>query len=482
MRVLENCGPQKVFYWFEELCKIPHGSGNIGRISDFLVSFAKERKLEYVQDEAKNVIIRKPASEGMENRKTVILQGHMDMVAVKEPDCDIDMEKDSLSLAVEGDYVYAEGTSLGADDGIAVAYALALLDSDDLAHPPIEVLVTTNEETGMDGAIGVDMSLLKGNTLINIDSEEEGILWAGCAGGMRAGISLPVREKSCDGVMLRVIISGLKGGHSGAEIHLGRGNANVLMGRLLTQLGQVGKFHIVSVEGGSKDNAIAVQSCAELIVSEDSADKILERISSIEKAVRNEYSTKDPELKIEVERLGAVEGKKALRAKDSLRAARLIHSLPYGVQSMSADVEGLVETSLNLGIMKLDDGVFMLEYSLRSSIKTAMEALRDKIASIAGAFGAEISYGSEYPAWEFKKNSALRDTMTNVYRRLYNKEPRIAAIHAGLECGLFMEKKPELDCISIGPDMKDIHTTSERLSISSTQRVWDYIKAVLAEL
>lgn len=479
MRVFENLEPKNVFYWFEELCRIPHGSGNIDRISDYLVEFAKQRNLEVIQDDVKNVIIRKPATAGFETAEPVILQGHMDMVAVMDPDCDLDMEKEGLRIAVDGDFVYAKGTSLGGDDGIAVAYALAILDSNTVKHPPLEILITTNEETGMDGAIGVDMNLFKASRLINLDSEEEGILWAGCAGGMRVGAFLPIERKNAVGECIEVVVTGLLGGHSGGEIHKERANANVILGRALSQIAKEVEYRLLTLEGGLKDNAIAIEAKAELTVSD--TEVFLAKIKEIEKEIQHEYSTKDPGLRIEVTTKGKKEGL-AVTPSDSKKIANLILSMPYGVQAMSADVPGLVETSLNLGIMKLEETQMHLEYSLRSSIQSAKYALRDKLLAITEGFGGRIEQGSEYPAWEFRKNSSLRETMVSVYLNMYHEEPQVAAIHAGLECGLFSEKKPELDCVSIGPNMKDIHTTSEKLSVSSVENTWKYLLAVLEEL
>lgn len=479
MRVFENLEPKNVFYWFEEICKIPHGSGNIDMISDFLVDFAISRHLEVVQDDVKNVIIKKPATPGCENGKPVILQGHMDMVAVQDPDCDLDMEREGLRIAVDGDYVYAKGTSLGGDDGIAVAYALAILDSDTVKHPALEVLITVNEETGMDGAIGVDMDQFAATNLINLDSEEEGILWAGCAGGMRVGAYLPIEKKHIIGEEIVITITGLLGGHSGGEIHKERANANVLMGRVLSQVASVSEFCLIALEGGLKDNAIAIEATARVVAADGAA--FVKKLREIEKDLQHEYATKDPGLRIDVQSGEFIEWE-GLNAKESKKIANLIMALPYGVQAMSADVPGLVETSLNLGIMRLEDKEMHLEYSLRSSIKSSKYALCDKIVAIVEGFGGRTVQGSEYPAWEFRKDSPLRNAMVKVYREMYHKEPEVAAIHAGLECGLFSEKKPELDCVSIGPNMKDIHTTAEKLSISSVESMWKYLLACLEEL
>jgi len=477
--VLKELEPKEVFHYFEEICNIPHGSGNIEKISDYLVNFAKERNLFYIQDELKNVIIIKEASCGYEDAEPVIIQGHMDMVAVKTPECTIDMEKEPLELAIDGDYVYAKGTSLGGDDGIAVAYALALLDSTEIAHPRLEVVLTVDEETGMEGARGIDLSMLKGHKLLNLDSEEEGIFLTSCAGGARVKCELPLCWEEAEGTLYEVSIGGLLGGHSGSEIHKERGNSNSLFGRLLIESEEGTECRLVQIEGGLADNAIPRETKATILVLEKE-DVFEKNLRSFEGRVKKELESKDPGFLVRIERKERV--KREVFSKESTRkAAALLFSLPNGVQAMSMDVDGLVETSLNMGIVETKKEAFSIEFSVRSSVGSAKEMLIQKLTVITGLCGGVCFVSGSYPGWAYRKNSPLRDTMIRVYREMYGREPEIQAIHAGLECGLLAEKIPDLDCVSLGPDMKDIHTTEEKLSISSVKRVWEYCIEVLKQ-
>lgn len=477
--VLKELEPKEVFHYFEEICNIPHGSGNIEKISDYLVNFAKERNLFYIQDELKNVIIIKEASKGFEEAEPVIIQGHMDMVAVKTPESKLDMEKEPLQLAIDGDYVYARETSLGGDDGIAVAYALALLDSEKIEHPRLEVVLTVDEETGMEGARGIDLSMLKGHRLLNLDSEEEGIFLTSCAGGARVNCELPLKWEEAEGTLYEVSIRGLLGGHSGAEIHKERGNSNSLSGRLLTECADGTEYRIVGIEGGLADNAIPRETKAEVLVLKNE-DVFEENIRIFEEKLKKELESKDPGVQILVEKKEHAK-RKGFSKECSHKAASLLFMLPNGVQAMSMDVAGLVETSLNMGIVETKKETFRIEFSVRSSIESAKEALIKKLEVITGLCGGSCKVSGSYPGWAYRKNSPLREMMIRVYREMYKKEPEIQAIHAGLECGLLAEKIPDLDCVSLGPDMKDIHTTEEKLSISSVKRVWEYCIEVLKQ-
>lgn len=479
MGVLGELEPKSVFHYFEEICSIPHGSGNVGKLSDYLVSFAKERGLFCRQDEMKNVIISKEASPGYEEQEGIILQGHMDMVAVKKPECDIDMKTQGLKAAVEGDYIYAEGTSLGGDDGIAVAYALAILDDDSLPHPHLDVVITVDEEVGMDGARALDMSDVKGTRLLNLDSEEEGYFLAGCAGGASVKHLLPMEWVERTGMAYSCKICGLLGGHSGAEIHKERGNANSLMGRLLQELLGVTDIGIFELEGGLADNAIPREATLKFAVSEKETE-LGQVVNAFEKVLQAEFSTKDPGVKIEMTKEGEWSGL-CLSAGCAERVKNLLMLLPNGVQAMSADMHGLVQTSLNNGIMKLKEREFAVVTSVRSSVASEKQALITRIATLTGLLGGIVEVNGDYPGWTYQKKSPFRDLCVKVYEEMYGKKPVIQAIHAGVECGILLEKRPELDCISLGPDMKDIHTTEEKLSISSTRRVWEYVCRVLAE-
>ena len=479
MRALENCEPKRVFYYFEELCKIPHGSGNTKQISDYLVSFAKEHGLEYVQDEMNNVVIYKPATEGYEDAPAVILQGHMDMVCEKRPDVDHDFTKDPLNISVKDGYVTANGTTLGGDDGIAVAYGLALLESKDLAHPALEVLITVDEEIGLLGAEGFDCSVLKGKRLINLDSEAEGSLWISCAGGLSGISTIPVQRVDAEGQKAAVKITGLMGGHSGAEIDKKRANANVLMGRFLYSLQQETAYEIISLAGGQKDNAITREADAELLVEDINSVKAC--AEKLQKGFREEYAGTDEGITVEITDLG-VASAKALHPTSREKVLFFLMEVPFGIQKMSGSIDGLVETSTNIGIVKLGEDEFLGSSSVRSSVEAAGAALSDKICYLTEFLGGEYTVQGAYPAWEYRKDSPLRDQMVEVYEEMYGEKPNVVAIHAGLECGLFYKKIEGLDCVSLGPNMKDIHTSEEVLDIASTESVWKYLVKVLESL
>ncbi len=480
MDILAGLEPQSVFHFFEEITRIPHGSGNVGQISDYLADFAEKRGLFCIQDQLKNIIMIKEAAPGYEEEPAVILQGHMDMVAVKKPDCDLDMKKEGLRVGIRGDEIYAEGTSLGGDDGIAVAYALALLDSHTIRHPRLEVIITVDEEVGMDGARGIDLSMLTGNRMINLDSEEEGIFLTSCAGGARVHCSLPLSFTEKKGMAVRVTLGGLQGGHSGGEIHKERGNANCLLGRVLYRVAGKLQVNLVEIQGGLADNAIPREAEAVLLVEDGAVEELSGIIKAMEKEILSELGARDPGFFLHAGE--AVAGSYAcVEGEDTKRAALLLISLPNGVQAMSADMPGLVETSLNLGILKLEKekGNLLAEFAVRSSVESAKYALIDKVAAVTELAGGSSTATGDYPGWKYRKESPLRDKMIEVYRELYKAEPKVEAIHAGLECGILGSKIQDLDCVSIGPDMSGIHTTEETLRISSVKRVWEYLVTLL---
>lgn len=479
MAILENLEPKKVFEFFEQMSAIPRGSYNTKAISDYLANFAKERGLEYYQDQLNNVIIIKEATEGYENAEPVIVQGHMDMVCQKAPDCPKDMEKEGLDLAVGEDYVYAIGTTLGGDDGIAIAMALAVLDSDDIPHPRFEAVFTVDEETGMEGATGLDMSVLRGTRLINIDSEAEGIFTVGCAGGARVECDFEVERQAFDGSLLEISISGLLGGHSGVEIHKGRANPNILMGRLLHTLSAEQDIRLVSIGGGDKDNAIPTASKALVVVSD--AEKAKDCCRSAAEQFRFEYLGCDEGLQVNAEAPEACD-MLPMSKESSDTVIKFLFCAPNGVQVMSAQIEGLVQTSLNLGILISEEKCVRIRFSVRSSIESQKRMLISKLRCLADIFGGSFSTSGDYPGWAYRQDSPLRKLLTEVFVEQYGKEPVIEAIHAGLECGLFISKRPGLDCVSIGPDIKEIHTFREKLYIGSTQRTWELLKEVLKRM
>lgn len=470
MAVLGELAPRQVFRYFEELCGIPHGSGNTKAISEYCMVFARRHGLDAEQDAYNNVLIRKPGSAGYENHPPVILQGHLDMVCEKEPECTIDFARDGLELFVEGDWIGARGTTLGGDDGIAVAMGLAILEDDTLAHPPLEVLFTTDEETGMDGAVGLDASRLKGRTLINADSEEEGVLTVGCAGGARAELRIPVTREPVSAPCYTVTVDGLIGGHSGAEIHKGRLNSNIVMGRFLQSLPE--GFRLVKLVGGLKDNAIPRQTVCVLAGEDPTA-------AAAAFTAANRIPA-DPELTVTV--APAPAAATAVTAADSRRVAAFLTTVKNGVQAMSRHIDGLVETSLNLGVLELEETALRATFSVRSSVGASKTALLVDLEQTAAAFGGTYSSHGHYPAWEYREASPLRDVMVAVYEKLTGQKPVVKAIHAGLECGLFSEKLPGLDAVSFGPRMRDIHTTRERLCVSSTGRTYAYLCRVLERL
>lgn len=479
--VLENLEPKEVFRFFEEICQVPHGTFDTKRISDYCVAFAKERGLACIQDETNNIIISKPGTVGYENSEPVIIQGHMDMVCEKRPDVDHDFTKDGLNLSVEGDYVSANGTTLGGDDGIAVAYGLALLESDTIAHPPLEVFITVDEEIGLLGAVGFDCSVLKGRRFINLDSEAEGSLWISCAGGLSGISHIPVTRLEAKGEKLTVKISGLMGGHSGAEIDKNRANANSLLGKFLHGLDAKAGYELISVQGGQKDNAITRESIAELLTVKENVEAVKEYAASMQTAWREEYTGTDEGITVTVTEEGEQDAK-VLHPTSKEKVVFFLVNVPYGVQKMSGTIKGLVETSTNIGILKTSENEVLGSSSIRSSVETARDALSDKIEYLTEFLGGEYERQGVYPAWEYRKDSPLRDKMVEVYEEMYGQKPNVVAIHAGLECGLFYKKMEGLDCVSLGPDMKDIHTSEEVLSISSTERVWKYLVKVLGAL
>ena len=476
---LAGLEPNAVFSYFEELCAIPHGSRNTKAISDYLTAFAKEKGIAVEQDALNNVVMYCPGTCGYEDRGPVILQGHMDMVCEKDANCSINMETDGLDIDHDGEWVFAHGTTLGGDNGIAVAYMLALAADPTIAHPPLELIFTVDEEIGMEGAAGVDLSRLKSRTMVNLDSESEGIFTVSCAGGIRTVISMPVQRRVVYGPCVKLIVDGLRGGHSGVEIHKPLANANKVMADFLGRVQQIMPLCITKLTGGAKDNAIP-RSCEVTLIP---LGVNVERINDIAQQLQNEIRTRfdEPNAVVYGDNVDALGGN-ALTAECTAKVIALLNAAPNGVQAMSRDIAGLVQTSLNLGVVALEDNALNLTFALRSSVNQEKSDLRARLKELADFYGADVSEMGDYPAWEYKKDSVLRETMVNIFRRMYNKEAEVVAIHAGLECGLLSEKLPGLDCVSIGPNMQDIHTSRERLSIASTKRTWEFLLEILKEL
>ena len=480
--ILSNLEPKSVFNYFEQICSIPHGSRNTKQISDFCVSFAKEHNLKYSQDESNNIIIWKDGTNGYENSPSVIIQGHLDMVCEKEHDCDIDFEKDGLSLIVDGDDIHADRTTLGGDDGIAVAFALAILDSTDIPHPPIEAVFTVDEEIGMLGAASLDCSPLKSRIMLNLDSEDEGSLLVSCAGGVSTTAHLPLTFEKTNGLTAEITISGLVGGHSGTEINKDRANSNRLMGRTLYALSKKYDFSLVSVNGGLKDNAIPNKTTAVLILTDAGVkDAFASSVSEMNDTYKHEYAVTDPSLSATVS-FSDNTSTDAMTKQSTKAFITALVNLPGGVHRMSHDIDGLVQTSLNMGILKTTENEMQASFSIRSSVSSEKFMLMDMISCLMDSLGGYITNFGEYPAWEFKKESHLRDVMSEVFEEQYGYKPIINALHAGVECGLFSEKLPGLDCVSFGPAIYDIHTAKETLSINSALRTRKYTLELLKRL
>ena len=479
MNPLQNTEPKEVFKWFYEISQVPRGSGNERAISDFLVKFAKDRNLEVHQDKAMNVIIKKPGTAGYEKSPTVIIQGHMDMVCEKEASSNHDFLKDPIKFVVKGEMLYADKTTLGGDDGIAVAYALTVLDSKDIPHPPLEVLITTEEETGMGGAMALTDEHLQGTRLLNIDSEEEGVFLVSCAGGANIHVLFDIKKEAAKGKFLKITVGGLLGGHSGIEINKQRANSIKLLGRILYNIKQNEKINIVEISGGSKHNAIAKDAYA--VIAAENTEAVLKIVEKMTADFKGEYRAVDKLLTVTSNETQNSSGQMFTKEL-TLNLIDFMASIPNGVQYMSMEIPGLVQTSLNNGVLEELDGKIKFTTSVRSSVKSALDEIVDVLRIQAERCGAEFKKASEYPAWEYSPDSPVRDAAVNVYKKLNNKEPLITAIHAGLECGLLKKTLPKVDAISFGPNLYDVHTPNEHMEIASVERVWKFLLAYLAEL
>lgn len=478
MKKLSNLEPNRVFYYFEEISAIPRGSGNRKGIADYIENFAKEHALDYVHDDAHNVIVFKSASNGYEDKEPVILQGHLDMVCQKDASCDIDFEKDGISLCVENGYIKADGTTLGADNGSAVAMMLAILESDSYNHPPIEAVFTSDEEVGMLGAKELSADCLKGRRMINLDSEKPEFLTVSCAGGSDFCFKIDTNRRLSTGRELTITLKGCRGGHSGIEIDKGRVNADVLLGRILDKAQSFGGFDIISVYGGDKGNAIPTTATAHLLVR---TTCFKEKLDEYIKEIKSEISARESEFEVHIqektENSFQVLGDEA---KETL--IFLLMAAPNGVMSMSAEIENLVETSLNLGVLKTEEDEITLHFALRSNKKSALAHLEDKLTVLAKKANCRYETLGHYPPWEYKDNSFMQKLYLDIFNEKFGFDAKVIAIHAGLECGMFSDKIKDLDCISFGPETLDVHTTSEKLSIDSTKNTFELVLLLLEKM
>ena len=482
--VLDGLKPERVFYYFEKLCSVPHGSGNTDEISDMLVSFGREMGLDVTKDGLNNVVIHKPASEGYEDVPGLIIQGHMDMVCAKEDGCDKDMAREGLTLMTDGEFVWADKTSLGGDDGIAVAIALAVLEDKSLKHPDIEAVFTVDEEVGMDGAFGMDMSVLKNRRLMNLDSEASGVFTVSCAGGCRVDAVIPGRRIAAprDFLAARLTVCGLLGGHSGTEIGKGRGNANIILGKLLDfERKHIDNLLLVDAKGGRFDNVICNYAEAVVVVPFEMINSLNSIALRYEMMMKEELGDNEPGFDIKFEALGSAEklGLRPFIMGKTHRILSLWGNLKQGLVKWAEDFDNLPQTSLNMGIMETGDDAFTFTYSVRSSVKEEKEELVSYLISEIKKAGGTAVRRSDYPAWPYNRDSEFRTAAMKVYEDVSGSRPAVEATHGGLECGIFMERIPALDAISLGPDLYDIHSPRERLDVKSTEELYRFVRAFL---
>ena len=472
--------PEKLFHFFEDISAIPRGSGNEKEISDYLVKFARERNLWVYQDEAHNVIIRKDGSEGAKDKEPVMLQGHIDMVCDKLAGVEHDFEKDGIELVVKDGVLSANGTTLGADNGVAVALMMMVLDDEAIKHPPVECVFTTEEEVGLNGAQALDKSLITARTMNNMDSEEEGVATISCAGGLRISLTRPVKRETAEGTLITIKIKGLLGGHSGMDISKERQNANLLMARMVDHLMRNTDGKLVTFAGGTKDNAITRECGATLIYADKAEAEKAEKLArSLAETLAAEITPDEPDFVCEI---SVEEGKtaSALAAEDAKAFVSAIRLAPNGVFSRNMKMDGFVVTSSNMGVVKADEDCLQIVVSPRSSVASLQEDTKERFQTLADTFGFRTEYSGEYPGWSFAEKSRIREVFVESYRELFGKELKLEAIHAGLECGLFSEALPGLDAIAVGPTLYDVHTPDEHVPLDSFERFYELLKDVLA--
>ena len=474
--IIKGYQPQKLFEYFEDICAIPHGSGNEAAIADYLVTFAMARGLEHYRDAVNNVFIKAPATAGLEDRPAILLQGHTDMVCEKNNDTVHDFSRDGLKLFIEDGWLGARGTTLGGDDGIAVAMMLAILDGQ-MPHPAVECLFTVEEEVGLLGAETFDYSRVGASRMINMDSEDESCVTAGCAGGLRTDLTISVQYEKAQGMAVEIRLGGLAGGHSGADVHRGRANANKLMGRLLLALSKEFDFRLCTLEGGSKDNAIP-RECVALVCGKGLLS-MPAKVAKMTNEMMKEMCCEDAGFSMQCKTLSVPED--CMDQGSTMRVICAVGTVANGVLAMSNNIEGLVEYSRNLGIVRTEQGCVRLTLSSRSAIESQLDASIDDLDALATLCGGSARHHSRYPGWSYAKESPIRDQYLAAYRDLFGKTPEVSVIHAGLECGIIRSRLPEMDMISVGPNMRDIHSPAERLDLASCERFWQVIAKIMAQ-
>lgn len=475
---IRNLEPKALWNHFSDLNAVPRASKKEERVIAFMKNFGEKLGLETLVDDVGNVIIRKPATEGMENRKMVVMQSHLDMVHQKNTDTDFDFDTQGIEMYIDGDWVRARGTTLGADNGIGVATIMAVLESKDIEHPAIEALFTIDEETGMTGAKGLKGGLLKGEILLNLDTEEDDEIGVGCAGGIDVSARGSYTESTVDkGVLYTVHVKGLQGGHSGMDIIKGLGNANKLMNRVLVAAKEY--LQIVKVNGGGLRNAIPRESHAQVWVT--SENQFLEIFETIKKAIFQEYKSLEPQLTIEIEK-DSSEVSKVMDAENQNLFLNAMTALHNGVYRMSPDIENLVETSNNISKVQVENGELKIECLTRSSVESSKQDLVNTLSAVFDLAGYEVTLSGDYPGWTPNMDSPILKVLDSIYEKMNGERANVAACHAGLECGILGQNYPEMDMISFGPTIKGAHSPDERVSISSVQKYWDFVLEILKNI
>ena len=475
--------PAGVFHYFEEICQVPRPSKKEEKIIAFLKAFGEKHKLETKVDEAGNVLIKKPATPGMENRKTVVLQSHVDMVCEKNNDVEHDFLTDPIETEIDGEWLKAKGTTLGADNGIGVATELAILADDSIEHGPIECLFTVDEETGLTGAFALQEGFMSGDILLNLDSEDEGELFIGCAGGIDSVTEFTYREVDVPSryFFCKVQVKGLKGGHSGGDIHLGRGNANKLLNRFLNRIFKKYDAYLCEIDGGNLRNAIAREAHAVIAIPEADKHALRTDLNIFAAEAEAEYAVADPDLQFTLE--SESHRTKAIDKDTANHLLQALYAVPHGVYAMSQDIPGLVETSTNLASVKMKPGnIIRIETSQRSSTESSKQDIATMVRTVFEMAGANVSFGDGYPGWKPNPHSEILEVAAASYKRLFGVDAQIKAIHAGLECGLFLDKYPSLDMISFGPTLQGVHSPDERMLIPTVQKFWDHLLDILKHI
>lgn len=480
--VLSGLKPELVWKYFEEITQIPHPSKKEEKIRAYMIDWAKQNGFECKSDTLGNIVIKKPATPGMENRKTICIQGHIDMVCEKNSDVEFDFDNDPLQIYVDGEWVKAKGTTLGADNGIGIAMGMAIMTDNNIQHPAVELLCTLDEETGLTGAIQLGTDLLDAEILINLDSEEDGAFTIGCAGGLNTSGSYKYEADAfpADAVAYQISLKGLRGGHSGIEIHDGRANAAKLLTRIVWNLMRKQGVNLSTFNSGNKHNAIPREAFAVVAVPNASIKEFEETIAKCNETMQKEFATKEPNLLMTAEKVAAPA--RIMKNEFGKRLMSSFYAMPHGVIRMSPDIKGLVQTSTNFAIVETREEEVYVLTSQRSSVETEKKYVEGMVVSALELGGAVVKSGDGYPAWEPNVNSPILQTAKETFFKMYGKEPKIEAIHAGLECGLIGEKYPGMDMLSFGPDLRDVHSPDEKISIPSTERCWNFLVEIIKNI